>query len=576
MQCNAAVFRRMHGRALALICTAVFVINLGSAGMAWSAGTEDEGRRVALVVGNAAYASLPALVTPVADARELARKLEQLGFDVDLQIDATNLGIERSVRRFANRLVDAKVGLFYYAGHSLQVDGVNYMAPVDAEVHSVADLKFELIPVDIVIDQMELEDRINLVFLDACRNNPLPSIVARDARNKTRSVSATEGLAEMKAAVGTLIAYSTQPGNVAEDGKGDHSPFSSALLAHLEEPGLEVRQMLSRVRKEVVEATNGRQVPWDHSSLMGDFYFRAPTVQAAVPHTRASAAVDERALELTFWESIKDSELPGDFQAYLDQFPNGTFVPLAERRLAAFRKSAESEAAESAVAGVELTGKSEDEKTQIEAVGEPVVVVSLNEPVTGDAVGDGDTDVQLASRSLADEDFEVSERLGVGVPLKNTNFRRQPRTGGDRLGILTPKDEVKVLGTYGESPGFWLKVERSDGLQGFVYGELIQTEWLETTGGVSRPESSESLVAAASAREIGRVDDVFPDLGYLVIRVSDDWLVREGSIVMVEMADGNFSPFRVEKVARGLASAVPAKEEAVKTLRYAKVIEGEE
>ena len=287
-------------------------------------------KRVALVIGNSAYRNTPALPNPRNDAATVADTLTKLGFAVQSGYDLDRAGTEQALRAFAESLGDADVALFYYAGHGLQVDDTNYLVPVDARLASETDLAFEAIDLKLVLSLMERQPRTNLVFLDACRDNPLAQNLAR-SMGAARSTAGTRGLAIAESGIGTLLVYATQPGNVALDGNGTHSPFTQGLLDYIATPDIEVRQMLTRVRAEVVQATGGKQVPWDHSSLTGDFFF-APRSAAA---GQLQAAPADR--ELAFWESIKDSRDPADFQAYLEQYPGGTFAALARNRLAALQ-----------------------------------------------------------------------------------------------------------------------------------------------------------------------------------------------------------------------------------------------
>jgi hypothetical protein len=230
-------------------------------------------KRVALVLGNSAYTHAPALPNPVNDANDVAEKLRALDFVVSLAVDASKSETDAILREFADALEGADVAIFFYAGHGLQVAGQNYLVPIDAKLAKERDLEFEAVRVDFILKQMELgrEDKTNVVFLDACRDNPLSRSLARTMG--TRSASIGKGLAQIDAGVGTFIAYSTQPGNVALDGKGANSPFTAALIQRMTEPGRNLTSVMIDVRKDVIAATDGQQVPWDHSSLTGEFYF---------------------------------------------------------------------------------------------------------------------------------------------------------------------------------------------------------------------------------------------------------------------------------------------------------------
>ncbi len=183
------------------------------------------------------------------------------------------------------------MGLFFYAGHGMQINGENYMIPVDATFANVNDISGELFSLNAALKWMEEHTATNIVFLDACRNNPLADVV-KSQMSAGRSMSLDneeqvqyvgQGLAEMEASVGTLIAYATQPGNVAEDGQGSNSPFTTGILRFISEPGMEIREILTSVRVSVLDETNKRQIPWDHSSLTEEFYFIAPVKPRDVP-----------------------------------------------------------------------------------------------------------------------------------------------------------------------------------------------------------------------------------------------------------------------------------------------------
>ena len=230
-------------------------------------------KRVALIIGNSAYQQAGTLANPVNDAKEMAAALQDLGFVVLLGLDLDKRAFDIKVRDFSRALADADTGVFFYAGHGLQIAGRNYLIPIDAQLQRERDVDFEAVGLEFILKQMELEreGKTNIVFLDACRDNPLARNLARSMG--TRSASVGQGLAQVQTGVGTFIAYSTQPGNVALDGDGRNSPFTAALAKGVREPGRNLTAIMIDVRKDVLLATNGRQVPWDHSALTADFYF---------------------------------------------------------------------------------------------------------------------------------------------------------------------------------------------------------------------------------------------------------------------------------------------------------------
>jgi len=255
---------------LALLGRAMLVL-VCLCGLAEAAGGE---RRLALVIGNGEYASVSPLTNPGNDAKAVAQSLRELGFEVTLALDLDKSSFEKQVRDFANSLDGAQAAVFFYAGHGLQVDGRNYMVPVDAELADEADLPFELVSLDIVLQRLAHNRITSIIFLDACRNDPLGEKLAKSLGARSNAVG--QGLASVYASVGTLISFSTQPGNTARDGTGDgkNSPFTEALLRHIPTPNVDVLSVMKQVRRDVVEQTKKAQVPWDTSSLVDEFVFR--------------------------------------------------------------------------------------------------------------------------------------------------------------------------------------------------------------------------------------------------------------------------------------------------------------
>ncbi len=237
-------------------------------------------KRVALVIGNSAYKYAGELLNPRNDAADIAAALKALKFEVIEGTDLDRGAMERKLREFARALEGSDVGLFFYAGHGLQAKGVNYLLGTDAKLEAERDLEFETLRLEAVLTHMEREAKTSIVFLDACRNNPLARNLARTMG--TRGVNENSGLAPVAFALGTFVAFATQPGNVASDGSGRNSPFSAALKKRISEPGLALSDLMIEVRKEVVVATKGAQVPWDHSALQGRFYFNI-TINVSPP-----------------------------------------------------------------------------------------------------------------------------------------------------------------------------------------------------------------------------------------------------------------------------------------------------
>jgi len=242
---------------------ALLVLILGMEAAVIVAPTWAKQRRTALIIGNGNYKLAP-LNNPVNDAQDIAHSLKGLGFSVILKTNANQRTMERAIRDFGKELRGGGVGLFYFAGHGVQVRGNNYLVPVEAEIESEGDVKYETVDAGLILAKMEdAANGLNIIILDACRNNPF----SRSFR------SADRGLAKMDAPTGSILAYSTGPGSVAADGMGRNGLYTSVLLKHIGTPGIDLPHLFMRVRKDVIEETNRKQVPWESSSLIGDFYF---------------------------------------------------------------------------------------------------------------------------------------------------------------------------------------------------------------------------------------------------------------------------------------------------------------
>ncbi|OGR38156.1 MAG: hypothetical protein A2051_03135 [Desulfovibrionales bacterium GWA2_65_9] len=226
--------------------------------------------RYALVIGNSAYKDKP-LKNPANDAKDMARTLQRLGFDVQLKTDAGLRDMEEAIREFGVRLKRGGVGLFYFAGHGVQVQGVNYLVPVGSKVASESDAKFECVDAGRVLGKMEdAGNELNIIILDACRNNPF----ARSFR------SADQGLARMDAPTGSIVAYATAPNAVASDGKGQNGMYTKYLLQNMTTPGIPIEEVFKRVRISVMGESAKKQVPWESSSIAGYFYLAGQPQQA--------------------------------------------------------------------------------------------------------------------------------------------------------------------------------------------------------------------------------------------------------------------------------------------------------
>ena len=424
---------------------ALLVAPLGIAlWLAWS-GAAAAAARVALVVGNGDYAAeIGKLKNPTSDAKMMADTLTGLGFEVALVTDADQKAMKRAIREFGQNLRATGpngIGLFYYAGHGVQVDGENFLLPIGAEIQAEGDVELEAVSASSILSQMQVAgNAVNLVFLDACRNTPL-----------TRSFrSGSRGLARVDAPRGSFVGYSTAPGDVSVDGESSNSPYALALVEELNTPGISIEEAHRAVRGKVLAATNQRQTPWDSSSLTGPVILKQaaaaeqPQVAAVTPPPAPSA----QQAELLFWDSIKDSDNPATFEAYLKQFPNGIFAGLAQAKVDELKSESTPAETQSAARQIQPAGPESEAQpeAQPEAAPEP------------DAAAEAEAPAPLAVEALS----------GVYVAMKSANLRAAPATDATIVGKLAADQAVDATGRVGD----WLRVS-TKGKTGFVSGKLM-------------------------------------------------------------------------------------------------------
>lgn len=336
--------------------------------MDYASASTPSGKRVALVMGNSAYQHAVELPNPKNDAKLMSETLRAAGFTV---LDGENLdkaAMTALVDQFTEIAYDAEVAIVYYAGHGLQVDGRNYLVPIDAQLEKAAQLQTRTIPADKVLGALPPDPAVSIIILDACRDNPLARSLAK-VLPASRSASMGVGLAPVQAngqsagSGGLLIAYATDPGAVAYDGKGINSPYTSALARHLTTPGLEIQSALTRVRADVSEATDGAQRPWHNASLSREVFIGgdAPAQTTLTPATEAKASADTSAstdktdvnwtVEQKLWEEASKRNTVAHYELYLQQYPNGNFATLAKLNLDQLKTVAKTEVAAVAPAG---------------------------------------------------------------------------------------------------------------------------------------------------------------------------------------------------------------------------------
>ncbi|HTO65740.1 MAG TPA: caspase family protein [Bradyrhizobium sp.] len=289
------------------------------------------GKRVALVLANSAYQNAPALTNPVNDGTLIATTLKEAGFDVvDSRHDLSALETRRALRDFSDTARDADIAVIYYAGHGLEIDGSNYLVPVDAKLERDSDVYDEAFSLDRVLLAVEPARRLRLVILDACRDNPFDKTMKRTLASR----GIGRGLAKIEpASPNTLIAYSARAGSTAQDGDGQNSPFTLALSGHLTTPGLDIRKALGFVRDDVLKATGNRQEPFVYGSLGGEDFALVSAPAAAAPAASASNGQGDvrRDYELALQVGNKAA-----LNAFLAQYPDGFYANLARLQLEKF------------------------------------------------------------------------------------------------------------------------------------------------------------------------------------------------------------------------------------------------
>jgi hypothetical protein len=258
----------------------------------------------------------------------MARALREVGFELvdgNAHLNVSGDEMKRLIIKFGQILKQSGgVGLFYYAGHGIQVGGKNYLIPIEAEALREQTVEFDAVDVNRVLGEMDYAGNgFNIVILDACRSNPF-----------TRSWRSSEsGLASISAPEGTLIAYATSPGRVASDGTTRNGIYTEQLLKQMHVPGLSLETVFKAVRANVKAISKGQQIPWESSSIVGDFYFTRGTSPKSAEAQEPATSISPSAIEFAYWESIKNSNDPEDFKGYLAKYPSGQFASIAQRRL---------------------------------------------------------------------------------------------------------------------------------------------------------------------------------------------------------------------------------------------------
>jgi len=411
-------------KAFAVLLSGIVLFVLAAFGA--EAATPDI-KRVALVIGNSKYVNAVPLPNPANDAHLIASTLRNAGFNVIEGVDQDNAGMHSLISRFTEESYNADLAVIFYAGHGMQVDGKNYLIPVDAELTSPAFLKTRTVQIDEFMAALPPDPAVGVIILDACRDNPLARTLAASLP-KTRSLGSglapVEAKAEGVGTGGVLIAYATDPGAIAFDGNGVDSPYSLALAKHLTEPGVEIQSALTRVRGEVTEATQGRQRPWHNASLGREVFLGKAAEAAPAPVADASkttAAPAPVASEPPSWEveqrlwdeASKKNSIPF-YEAYLEQFPSGRFATVAKLNIDEL-KDPNAQGKQVAALGTDDANANTGSAVRTSVGISDEMKRTLGSEVTESAIGldrEGRIDLQLRVEALGNELGRVDGNIG--------------------------------------------------------------------------------------------------------------------------------------------------------------------
>jgi hypothetical protein len=358
-------------------------------------------QRVALVIGNGAYWSAPELRNSRNDADDISAQLKQLGFAVIDGRDLDRSSMQAALSRFAQRLKGADAGLVYYSGHGLQMNGQNFLVPVDLKYDNGTFTPFELVKVDDVIDALGYTDGVRLLVLDACRDNPFAKTLAQN--KATRGAGTTRGLAKIERSQGMLIAYSTQANDVAADGVGRNSPFTAALVRELQVPGLEVATVFRRVAVNVNRETAGAQTPELSVSLLGDFY------------------LNPQESDISAWQKLGPTAGADGLKSFISRFPTSVMVDAARARL---------EAIENANRGERLAREYEEKERR------------LRQDLEAAEAGYRKAAAELAARRERDERERLADAKSAPPPVAAASpAPAAPSSGGAPAIVVRPPDD---------------------------------------------------------------------------------------------------------------------------------------
>lgn len=528
--------------------------------------TSEGANRVALVIGNSNYSSLTKLDSPTNDATSMARILRTLNFEVILKTDLDLGTMQKAVKDFGKKLKKGGVGLFYYSGHGLQVDLVNYLIPIGGAVKYAEDIPNSSIDANSILRVFKAAGTsFNFVFLDACRNNDL----------ERRDKKSVKGLAEMDAPVGTLISYATGPNKTASDGVGGHSLYTSELLKFIDKPGLQVEQILKRVRQRVHEVSLGDQLPVEYTSLTDDFYFRSkPRIAAASPARQLPASQPSRFVVVPAnerFEAVRDITIRagptnnagavGRVRAReriraIGRIKDRDWVKIATRggvqgfvpdyllRPPFLWKEIPRKGTFEVLEAASLTQQPRSSSPSVAklASGQSVTATHQVKGMNWVRARTRGGKIGYIHKSFLRQPFtfEVAAYSGRFETTSNVKLLVQPRIGSRQIASLAAREKLMAIGKVRNRN--WLKVRRSDGAEGFVPETLLSIpfDWRErtlkpkaykTVGGAAlraEPRSTARLVATLAPSRIMTVIAKVEGREWLKVKLKDE---REGYVL---------------------------------------------
>ena len=469
-------------------------------------------RKVALVIGNAAYTTVSPLPNPINDASAVAEELKAIGFDVMLRDNLDNSGLRHALQDFEDKVAGSQIAIVYYAGHGIEINGINYLIPTDAKLARDSHVVDEAVSLDRVIASMSAASTLSLVLLDACRDNPFAARMLR--AGSSRSIG--RGLAPLEPVGATLVSFSAEAGTTASDGNGDHSPYTSALLRHLATPGLEVNFIFRRISKDVRDSTAGSQKPVYYGSLGSDEVYLVPAppppppapppaaptpVAVAQPAPETSApepvSVEHLPVEELLWRTIRASTVAEDFRSYLRRYPNGAFADLARARVLALGRA--TEIATMAPGGADGMADS----------------IALRKAAMANI---GRVPVNFIQYGLVALDFRVKDVNGILDSVTRSAIREyQASINETQTGQLTPEQTVGLLlaaASTGDSHAETAVGFMTASGVGLTRDYMISRAWLNRASQQNNPYADMNLAmlyrdGLGGAPDVGRARELF-------------------------------------------------------------------